>query len=240
MLMPGDIVFLLDVDNTLFDNDRFKSDLAARLLRDFGPTDSQTYWKHYDALRKQLGYVDYLDALQRLRAEVDETPALLQMSAYLLDYPFPANLYRDALSAIAHLASFGTPAIFSDGDIVFQPRKIQRSGLWDAVSGRVIVTVHKQDALDAMQEEFPASHYVMVDDKPQILAAMKAALGDRLTTVFVRQGHYATETDLATVSPPPDRTIERIGDMCAQGLPWFLPEAASVIATQEDIKVASP
>ncbi len=239
MLMPGDLVFLLDVDNTLFDNDRFKSDLAARLLHDFGPTDSETYWKHYDALRKQLGYVDYLDALQRLRAEVEQTPALLQMSAYLLDYPFPANLYRDALAAIAQLATFGTPAIFSDGDIVFQPRKIQRSGIWDAVGGRVIVTVHKQDTLDAMQKQFPASHYVMVDDKPQILAAMKSALGDRLTTVFVRQGHYATQTDMATISPLPDRTIERIGDLCAQGLQWFLRDAASVTATPQAATVQS-
>lgn len=240
MLILGDIVFLLDVDNTLFDNDRFKSDLAARLLHDFGPIDSAKYWKHYDALRNELGYVDYLTALQHLRADVDETAALLQMSAYLLDYPFPENLYRGALGAIAHLGTFGTPAVFSDGDIVFQPRKIQRSGIWDAVGGRVIVTVHKQDALDAMQDQFPASHYVMVDDKPQILAAMKTALDAKLTTVFVRQGHYAAETELATISPLPDRMIERIGDLCALGLPWFLPASASIIATPEDATNSLP
>jgi FMN phosphatase YigB (HAD superfamily) len=229
VLNCDEVVFLLDVDNTLFDNDRFKSDLAARLLQDFGPKDSEAYWAHYDALRNEVGYVDYLAALQRLRADIDETPKLLGMSSFILDYAFPGNLYSDALASIAHLRGLGTPVIFSDGDIVFQPRKIQRSGIWDAVAGRVIVAVHKQAALSAMQHRFPARHYVMVDDKPQILAAMKAVLGDRLTTVFVKQGHYAMESVMATISPAPDRTIDRIGELRSLDLQWLFSDAPAHI-----------
>jgi hypothetical protein len=150
------------------------------------------------------------------------------MSSFILDYAFPGNLYRNALASIAHLHTLGTPVVFSDGDIVFQPRKIQRSGIWDAVEGRVIVTVHKQGALAAMQERFPARHYVMVDDKPQILAAVKTVMGDSLTTVFAKQGHYAAESDMATISPLPDRTIDCIGDLRDLDLRWFLPDATAM------------
>jgi FMN phosphatase YigB (HAD superfamily) len=239
VLRGDNVVFLLDVDNTLFDNDRFKADLATRLLRDFGPKGSELYWAHYNALRDALGYVDYLTALQRLRIEIDETPQLLAMSSYLLDYPFPANLYPGALAVIAHLQALGKPVVFSDGDIVFQPRKIQRSGVWDAVDERVIVTVHKQGALAAMQQSFPARHYVMVDDKPQILSAMKTVLGDRLTTVFVRQGHYAAESDMPTISPPPDRSIDHIGLLCDRDLQWFLPNESSSVAALVHVTTTS-
>ena len=218
MLSVCDIVFLLDVDNTLLDNDRFGTDLGARLEQAFGAAERKRYWTIYNALRDELGYADYLAALQKFRVGLDdgindELPDLLQMSAFLLEYPFAERLYPQALEAIAHLRTFGSPVILSDGDVIFQPRKIQRSGIWDAVEGRVLIYLHKERMLGAMQRRFPASHYVMVDDKPQLLAAMKSALGEKLTTVFVRQGHYAAESVKTAIDPPPDRTIERIGDL---------------------------
>ncbi|MBS0458055.1 MAG: HAD family hydrolase [Proteobacteria bacterium] len=231
-MLSTEAIILLDVDNTLFDNDRFKDDLAARLLRDFGPERAAIYWRHYEAVRGEVGYVDYLAALQRLRLEIDETPELLAMSSFLLDYPFADHLYAHALEAIAHLRTIAAVAIFSDGDIVFQPRKIQRAGLWDAVQGRVLVTVHKERSIDALRARFPAAHYVMVDDKPQLLAAMKRVLGDGLTTVFVRQGHYAADAAHAMPEPAPDRVVERIGDLCQATGDWLrIPAPAAVGGT---------
>lgn len=220
-MLNADTVILFDVDNTLFDNDRFKAQLSARLLADLGADASARYWQHYEALRAQAGYVDYLQALQRLRLEIEETPPLLAMAGWLLDYPFAGNLYPGALAAIAHLSTFASTAIFSDGDIVFQPRKIERSGIAEAVQGRVLVSVHKERSLDVLRERFPASHYVMIDDKPQLLAAMKRAMGAALTTVFVRQGHYAAEADVAALEPPLDRTVEHVGALCAVDAAWL-------------------
>lgn len=208
-----DIVFLLDVDNTLLDNDRFGADLTTRIEQLFGAAERQRFWSIYDELRAEVGYADYLGALQRFRSGLEEKPELLQMSPFMLEYPFVERLFPRAIDAIVHLSAIGMPAVMSDGDIVFQPRKIQRSGIWAAVSGRVLITRHKERALPAMQRQFPASHYVMVDDKPQLLAAMKSVLSMRLTTVFVRQGHYAVESAGTMIDPPPDITIERIADL---------------------------
>lgn len=213
MLETSDLVFLLDVDNTLLDNDRFGADLGARFEQAFGAAERDRYWMIYDALRDELGYADYLGALQKFRAGLDDDPDLLQMSAFILEYPFASRLYPRALDAIAHLRTLGMPVILSDGDVVFQPRKIQRSGIWDAVEGRVLIYLHKERMLDAVQRRFPASHYVMVDDKPQLLAAMKRVLGEKLSTVFVRQGHYAVESTNTVIDPPPDRSIGRIADL---------------------------
>ncbi len=191
MLTSDAPVFLLDVDNTLLDNDRFAADLGERLEQAFGPAERARYWAIFGELRDQWGFADYLGSLQAFRAGLDDHPELLGMSEFLLQYPFSARLFPRALEAVAHLGKFGRPAVLSDGDIVFQPRKIQRSGIWDAVDGRVMIYLHKERVLDHMQLRYPASHYVMVDDKPNLLAAMKSALGAKLTTVFVRQGHYA-------------------------------------------------
>jgi len=222
MLSSNETVFLLDVDNTLFDNDRFGADLGNRLEQGFGVAGRQRYWTIYNALREELGYADYLWALQKFRVGLDDDlPELLQMSAFVLDYPFAARLYPRALETIAHLRTLGLPVILSDGDVVFQPRKIQRSGIWEAVDGRVLIYLHKERMLDAMQHRFPAAHYVMIDDKPQLLAAMKRILGARLTTVFVRQGHYAAESVNAAIDPLPDRAFERIGDLLDCQLPDF-------------------
>ena len=231
MLSSNETVFLLDVDNTLFDNDRFSADLGNRLEQGFGVAGRQRYWTIYNALREELGYADYLWALQKFRVGLDDDlPELLQMSAFVLDYPFAARLYPRALETIAHLRTLGLPVILSDGDVVFQPRKIQRSEIWEAVDGRVLIYLHKERMLDAMQRRFPAAHYVMIDDKPQLLAAMKRVLGARLTTVFVRQGHYAAESVNAAIDPLPDRTFERIGDLLDCRLPDFFVAAAAPAA----------
>jgi len=207
------VVFLLDCDNTLLDNDRVQDDLRSHLEREFGAASSDRYWAIFEALRAELGYADYLGALQRYRLGDMNDPRLLLMSSFLVDYPFADRLYAGALDAIAHLSRLGLPVILSDGDVVFQPRKIQRSGLWDAVAGRVLIYIHKEKMLDAVAQAYPARHYVVVDDKLRILAAMKQAWGGRLTTVFPRQGHYALDAKNIAAYPPAALTIERIGEL---------------------------
>jgi FMN phosphatase YigB (HAD superfamily) len=208
-----DVVCLLDCDNTLLDNDRVQDDLRGHLEREFGVASRDRYWAIFEALRAELGYADYLGALQRYRLGDMHDPRLLLMSSFLVDYPFADRLYPGAFDAIAHLRRFGLPVILSDGDVVFQPLKIQRSGLWDAVDGRVLIYIHKEQMLDDVRERYPARHYVMVDDKLRILAAMKEAWGDRLTTVFPRQGHYALDSRNLSAYPPAALTVERIGDL---------------------------
>ena len=219
------VVFLLDVDNTLLDNDRFGADLGDTLEAAFGAAGRERYWAIYEELRQQSGFADYLGALQRFRTGLDNDPSLLQMSNYLLDYPFADRLYPHALETVAHLRTLGPTAILSDGDVVFQPRKIQRAGLWAALRGEVLIYVHKQQMLVAMQQRYPAAHYVMVDDKPHVLAAMKQRLGHKLTTVFVRQGHYAADSAGETIDPAADLTIACIGDLRERKLGDFLPSA---------------
>ena len=218
------VVFLLDVDNTLLDNDQFTLDLGAQLEQSFGAAQRDRYWTIYNELRDSLGYADYLGALQRFRSGLDNEPALLQMSNYLLEYPFAQRLYPHALETVAHLRSLGRTAILSDGDIVFQPRKVQHAGLWDALDGEVLIYLHKQRMLVAMQQRYPAAHYVMVDDKPQILVDMKHILGGKLTTVFVDQGHYAAQAP-AAVRDAADLRIGCIGDLRERKLDDFLPAA---------------
>ena len=219
------VVFLLDVDNTLLDNDRFSADLGATLEAAFGAAERERYWTIYEALRRESGVADYLGALQRFRTGLDNDPSLLQMSAYLLEYPFAERLYPHALETVAHLRTLGPTAILSDGDVVFQPRKIQRAGLWAALRGEVLIYVHKQQMLVAMQQRYPAAHYVMVDDKPQVLAEMKRRLGRKLTTVFVRQGHYAADSASEAIDPAPDLSIACIGELLRRKLEDFLPSA---------------
>jgi FMN phosphatase YigB (HAD superfamily) len=213
----ADVVFLLDVDNTLLDNDRIILDLRRHLETAFGVASSDCYWAIFEELREELGYADYLGALQRYRANaehgVSADERLLLMASFLIDYPFAERLYPRALEVIAHLGRFGPTVILSDGDVVFQPRKVQRSGLWDAVGGRVLIYVHKEQMLEAVQSQHSALHYVMVDDKVRLLAAVKAVLGDRLTTVFPRQGHYAVDPVNASRYPTPDVTFEHIGEL---------------------------
>jgi FMN phosphatase YigB (HAD superfamily) len=207
------LTFLLDVDNTLLDNDRFGADLGDRLEQAFGAEERARYWKIFGDRRDELGLADYLGSLQLFRTGLDDHPHLLQMSEFLLEYPFADRVFPQALAAIAHLKTLGRPVVLSDGDVVFQPRKIQRSGIWNAVEGRVLIYLHKERVLDHVLKRYPAEHYVMVDDKPGLLAAMKTILGARLTTIFVRQGHYAHDAQANTHVPAPDRVIETIGDL---------------------------
>jgi FMN phosphatase YigB (HAD superfamily) len=221
VLNPESLIFLLDVDDTLLDNDRFTKDLGDRLESAFGATERARYWEIFGRRREALGLADYLGALQDFRAGLDDNPQLLGMSEFLLEYPFASRLYPQALEAVAHLRTLGLPVVLSDGDIVFQPRKIQRSGIWAAVEGRVLIYLHKEKMLEHMQQRYPAKHYVMVDDKANLLAAMKSALGARLTTVFVRQGHYALAAESKSAEPAPDLVIERIGDLLNHELTDF-------------------
>ncbi len=215
--MTAPVVFLLDVDNTLLDNDRIIADLREHLDQEFGAASAARYWSAFESLRAELGYVDYLGALQRYRAEVqdddDAAHRLLSLSSFLIDYPFADRLYPQALDVVAHLGRLGPTVIVTDGDVVFQPRKVRRSGLWDAVEGRVMIFVHKELALDAVQRCHPAQRYVMVDDKQRLLTAMKDVLGPRLFTVFPRQGHYALDPANVARYPAADLAIDRIADL---------------------------
>jgi FMN phosphatase YigB (HAD superfamily) len=206
------VVFLLDVDNTLLDNDRVIADLRRHLTREIGAERQEQYFATFERLRAELGYADYLGALQRVRVEHPREPRLLAISGFLIDYPFANRLYPGSLDVIDHLGQWGPTVILSDGDVVFQPRKVVRSGIADAVEGRVLIYVHKEHELDDVESRYPADHYVLVDDKPRILTACKQTWGARLTTVLPRQGHYATAAEVAKY-PPADVTIERIGEL---------------------------
>ena len=213
MRSRNEVVFLFDVDNTLLDNDRVEDDLKNHLEREFGAESRDRYWTIFEELRAELGYADYLGALQRYRLEDVCDPRLLMMSSFLVDYPFTNRLYPGSLDALEHVRSWGATVILSDGDVVFQPRKVQHSGLWEAVEGRVLIYVHKEQMLEDVEHRYPAHHYVMVDDKLRILTAMKKVWGSRLTTVFPRQGHYALDPKNVATYPPADFAIERIGDL---------------------------
>lgn len=221
MTQQNETVFLFDVDNTLLDNDRVTVDLRRYLERMFGPEVRDRYFTIFEELRAELGYADYLGTLQRYRLEAMCDPKLLMMSEYLVDYPFANRLYPGSLDALEHVRQWGPTVILSDGDVVFQPRKARRSGLWDAVEGRVLIYIHKELMLDDVERRYPARRYVMMDDKLRILAAMKNVWGDRLTTVFPRQGHYALDPEIGAAYPPADIAIERIGELAHYDMEAF-------------------
>ena len=221
-MTPNPIVFLVDVDNTLLDNDRIQRDLRTHLEREFGAACRDRYWAILEELFAELGYRDYLGALQRYRVEHPRDIHLLSMSSYLVDYPFANRLYPGSLDVIERFRSLGRTVILSDGDVVFQPRKVERSGLFEAVEGHVLIYIHKEEALDDVERRYPARHYVLVDDKLRILAAVKKAWGERVTTVFPRQGQYARDPTLVAECPPADLTVERIADLLDDDLPALL------------------
>ena len=208
-----DIVFLFDVDNTLLDNDAVQEDLRAHLLENFGEKAKRRYWELFEALRDELGYADYLGALERYRAEDLHEPRLLKMSSWLVDYPFADRLYPQALEAVRHVRQWGRPVVLSDGDAVFQPRKVERSGLWKAFSDDILIYIHKEEELADVERLYPAARYVLIDDKLRILAAVKSLWRDRVTTVFPLQGRYANDPKARAEHPPADVEIERIGEM---------------------------
>jgi hypothetical protein len=213
-----DVVFLLDVDNTLLDNDRIAVDLQRHLQHEVGSEREQRYWAIFEQLREELGYADYLGALQRYRIEYPRDPHLLTVSSFLVNYPFANRLYPDSLDVIDFIKQWGPAVILSDGDVVFQPRKVERSGLFDAVEKNVLIYIHKEQELDDVERRYPAKHYVLVDDKLRILTAVKQIWGSRVTTVFPRQGHYARDPQVLTSYPPADVSIERIGSLLSYEL----------------------
>ena len=222
MTMPVSIVFLVDVDNTLLDNDHIQNDLRNHLEREYGPESRDRYWVILEELMTKLGYRDYLGALQRYRMEHPTDIRLLAMSSYLIDYPFANRLYAGALDALKRLRSWGETVILSDGDVVFQPRKVERSGISAAVGGHVLIYIHKEKALDDVQLRYPAHHYVLIDDKIRILTAVKKAWGDRVTTVFPRQGQFAHDPAVLAANPTADVTVECIGDLLTMNLSTLL------------------
>lgn len=213
MTAVAPVVFLLDVDNTLLDNDAVVAQMRRELGRTFGPGGAERYWAIFEDLRRELGYADYLGALQRYRLENPRDPGFIELSSFLIDYPFANRLFPGSLDAIEHLGKWGPTVILSDGDVVFQPRKVRRSGLYDAVQGRVLIYVHKEQELDEVERRFPAEHFVLVDDKLRILTAVKKVWGRRVTTVWPRQGHYALDPKVLTEYPAPDVTLARIGEL---------------------------
>jgi FMN phosphatase YigB (HAD superfamily) len=231
MAAPHNVIFLFDLDNTLLDNDRVEQDLHRHLEAEVGADCARRYWAIFEELRAELGYADYLGALQRYRVETSFDPRLLMMSAYLVDYPFANRLYPGSLDAIEHVSRWGPAVVLTDGDVVFQPRKVHRSSVWDAVAGRVLIYIHKEQMLADVEARFPAHHYVMIDDKVRILATMKRIWGDHLTTVFPRQGHYALDRAATAAYPAADVTLERIGDLVTYDLA-ALRQAASAPASR--------
>ena len=213
------VVVLLDVDNTLLDNDRVVADLMRHLEREVGHESRQHYWSIFEALRVELGYADYLGALQRYRAERPYDTRILSASKFLLNYPFANRLFPSALDVVERFRASAPAVILTDGDVVFQPWKIERSGLFEAVEGNILIYVHKERELADVERQYPAEHYVVVDDKLRILASIKQSWGDRVTTVFPRQGHYAKDPETLRRFPPADVTVEQIGDLLAHELP---------------------
>jgi FMN phosphatase YigB (HAD superfamily) len=213
-------VFLFDVDNTLLDNDGVQDDLSAHLEHEVGLVSRDRYWAIFEQLRSELGYADYLGALQRYRMEHQDDPQVLGVSFFLLGYPFADRLYPGALAVLARCRELGPTVILSDGDVVFQPRKVQRSGLWDAVEQRVLIYLHKEQMLASVEQRYPAERYVLVDDKLRILTAVKKVWGGRVTTVLPRQGHYAHDPRELAAWPSADVTVESIGQLLE------LPESA--------------
>jgi FMN phosphatase YigB (HAD superfamily) len=207
------VVFLVDIDNTLLDNDRIQADLKEHLEREFGIASRDRYWAMLERLFDTLGYRDYLGALQQYRVENPHEVRLLALSFFLVDYPFAKVLYPGALEVLKRLKSHAPTVILSDGDVVFQPRKAQQSGIWDTVDGHVLIYIHKEQELADVERRYPADHYVLIDDKPRILTAVKQIWGSRVTTVFPRQGSYAHDPEALAANPPADITIERIADV---------------------------
>ncbi len=213
MAASNNIVFLFDVDNTLLDNDRVTADLKRHLECQVGLERQQRYWEIFEQLRSEIGYADYLGALQRYRIEHPRDPGLLTVSHFMLHYPFATRLYPDSLDAVEHVKQWGKAVVLSDGDVVFQPHKVEGSGISEAVDGNVLIYIHKEQELDDVECRFPADHYVLIDDKLRILTAVKKIWGAKVTTVFPKQGHYAHDPQVLATLPPADISIDRIGDL---------------------------
>jgi len=221
MATDNGLVFLFDVDNTLLDNDRVTADLKRHLLEQVGPERQQCYWDIFEQLRTELGYADYLGALQRYRNQYPHEAGLLTVSHFMINYPFAIRLYPDSLDVVERVKQWGKAVVLSDGDVVFQPLKVERSGIYESFEGNVLIYIHKEQELDDVERRFPARHYVLIDDKLRILTAVKKVWGARVTTVFPRQGHYTLDPKILADYPPADISVERIGDLLRYGVESF-------------------
>jgi hypothetical protein len=213
MPLADDTVFLFDVDNTLLDNDRVKSDLKEKVVQDFGQEACNRFWAIYEEQRKKHIYADFIGTLERFRLEHLYDPKALRLSLWMMHYPFADRLFPDALAVVRHVSQWGLPVILTDGDGVFQPYKLERSGLWNAFDGRVLGYVQKDQELEAIAQAFPARHYILVDDKLKLLNAVKGIWGNRVTTIFVKQGHYANDPKVLARAPAADVSIDRVGEL---------------------------
>jgi hypothetical protein len=220
------LVFLFDVDNTLLNNDHVIADLKRYLLERVGPERQQSYWDIFEQLRSELGYADYLGALQRYRIQYPCDPELLTVSHFMINYPFAIRLYPDSLDVVDYVRQWGLPVVLSDGDVVFQPLKVERSGIFESFVGNILIYIHKEQELEDVERRFPADHYVLIDDKLRILTAVKKIWGPKVTTVFPRQGHYANDPQILAEFPPADLSVNRIGDLLNYGLESFKTAAA--------------
>lgn len=218
-------VFLFDVDNTLLDNDRVIADLKQHLEQQVGPERQQRYWDFFEQLRSELGYADYLGALQRYRLDYPRDPGVLTVSHFLINYPFAIRLYPDSLDVVDRAKAWGQAVVLTDGDVVFQPLKVERSGIYQAFDGNVLIYIHKEQELEDVERRFPADHYVLIDDKLRILTAVKKIWGAKVTTVFPRQGHYAHDPQALATYPPADISVERIGDLLNFSVEAFSPKS---------------
>ena len=207
------LVFLFDVDNTLVDNDRVTAALKRFLTTEIGEERTEHYWRIFEELRSQLGYADYLGALQEYRRQLPYDSHVLSLSNFLIDYPFANRLFPGSLDVIEKFKTVGTVVILTDGDAVFQPRKILRSGLGEAVDNKFLVYIHKEQELSDIERRYPADHYFLFDDKLRILTAIKEEWRDRVTTVFVKQGHYALDVEAISKYPPADVEVDCISDL---------------------------
>ena len=223
MAINNGLVFLFDVDNTLLDNDRVIDHLQQYLTEQVGPERQQRYWEFFEQLRAELGYADYLGALQRYRIEYPQDPGLLTVSHFLINYPFAIRLYPDSLDVVERVKQWGQAVVLSDGDVVFQPLKIERSGISETFGSNVLIYIHKEQELDDVEKRYPAAHYILIDDKLRILNAVKKVWGGKVTTVFPRQGHYANHPQALAMYPPADLSVERIGDLLQYDLESLVP-----------------
>ena len=213
MPLAEDTVFLFDVDNTLLDNDRVKSDLKEKVLQDFGQEACNRFWAIYEEQRKKHIYADFIGTLERFRLEHLHDPKALRLSLWMMHYPFADRLFPDALAVVRHVSQWGLPVVLTDGDGVFQPYKLERSGLWNAFDGRVLGYVQKDQELEAIAQAFPARHYILVDDKLKLLNAVKGIWGNRVTTIFVKQGHYANDPNVLASEPVADVSVDRVAEL---------------------------
>jgi len=212
------LVILFDVDNTLLDNDAIVADLRHHLEQVAGPKSVERYFQEFEEIREEMGYADYLGALQHYRAEDPYDADFMRISFYLLSYPFRQRLFPGALEVAEEYSKLGTTVILTDGDVVFQPWKIVRSGLYEAFEGRVMIQIHKEKELFCVEQRFPAERFILVDDKLRLLHETKKVWGDRLTTIFPKQGHYAHDPKILAAYPPADIAVDGIGDLLDEGV----------------------